>query len=67
MRADFHHLAELKGKHVNLVIGLTGAGKSTVVNSILNGKDALGLDEDDEFVAKEPIIYNGFEMFKIGA
>lgn len=47
-------------------MGLTGAGKSTIVNATVSGKENMDEDDEGSCIAKEPIIVDGRLMFEIG-
>lgn len=51
------------GKRVILIVGPTGAGKSTLCNALIQG---VKYDDENDVYDAPPLIYDGRQMFKIG-
>jgi putative ribosome biogenesis GTPase RsgA len=47
------NLEELRGRHVCVLVGTTGTGKSTLANSMIQGKDQLVKDKQGFFQVKQ--------------
>ena len=49
-----------------MAVGATGVGKSTLMNSIIQGNDMMDMNEHNQIIAKQNLIYKDREVFKIG-
>ena len=49
-----------------MAVGATGSGKSTLVNSLIQGVGQMGSDDDGNIRANQNLVYNGKEQFVIG-
>ena len=65
IKQEIEALEELRGKNIILVIGNTGAGKSTLVNSIISGQETIEEDEVGDLVALKELTYKGRPIFQI--
>ena len=63
---DMKALDKLKNRDIVFMMGLTGAGKSTLMNAIYSGIHEICLDEEHGYDTKQPIVIDGMPMFKIG-
>ena len=65
---DEKELSELKGQHVIMLMGNTGAGKSTIVNALVRGAEGIEVLDDGTYDVKEDqqLMKNGRRMFIIG-
>lgn len=61
-------LEELRGKHVVFLMGLTGAGKSTISYALIKGIAKLIFNDDCRYdvAEKDIIVYKDRQMFTIG-
>ena len=46
-----------------LTVGGTGAGKSTLMNALIQGPDKMCYDEEMNIIATKPVEYNGSVIF----
>ena len=44
-----------------MAVGATGSGKSTLVNSLIQGVGQMGSDDDGNIRANQNLVYNGKE------
>ena len=65
IQKDEESLKELEGKHVVILFGTTGTGKSTLANAMVNGVGNIEL-KDGLYNAVKPVLHNGEVIFKIG-
>ena len=65
IQKDEEALKELEGKHVVILFGTTGTGKSTLANAMVNGVGNIEL-KDGLYNAVKPVPHNGEVCFKIG-
>ena len=49
-----------------MAVGATGCGKSTLMNAVVQGLDAMDLDDDCNIIASQALKYKGEEVFRIG-
>ena len=59
-------LSELCQKKVVMSVGLTGVGKSTLMNAIVSGAASMAEDDDHFIIATKKLQFNTRESFKIG-
>lgn len=58
----------MTNKTICFIVGITGAGKSTLSNALINGIDSIELQEESEtYTSKKDIMIDGVHMFKIGS
>lgn len=49
-----------------LILGTMGSGKSTISHSIIKGADSLEVNEVNNVVPLQPLIYQGSSVFEVG-
>ena len=66
VESDQAKLMELQDKKVLMLLGSTGAGKSTLANALIKGPGNIKLDDDGRLVQINDIEYSGDLCFRIG-
>jgi len=66
METDQAKLLELVDKKILLLLGMTGAGKSTLANAFIKGSGNVTKNDIGQLVSVNEIHYSGDLCFKIG-
>ena len=64
-RAIETELSEINGTEVVFTTGSAKIGKSTILNALIKGKEAMSLNEDCNIVVDKVLNYNEQDVFEI--
>lgn len=66
LRRGIRAIQTLKGKDVVVVVGTTGAGKSTIANALIQGVEKMSVNDEEMYEADWALVIDGRQMFEIG-